>query len=140
MRSQLQWGVIGTGGIAVDFVQALASSRRCRVVDVVGSSAEKSRAFAERWSLPRSSCTLEELVAQPAVDAVYVASPHPLHEAHALAAIRAGKAVLCEKPLTVDAQGTERLIGAAREQRVFLMEAFMYRCHPLLRALLERLS
>jgi len=140
MKDKLQWGVVGTGGIAGDFVQALASSQRCRVVNVVGSSPAKARAFAERWSVPKASATLEELLSDTAVDAVYVASPHPLHEAQALAAIAASKAVLCEKPMTLDAPGTERLIAAARERGVFLMEAFMYRCHPLIRELLGRLS
>jgi predicted dehydrogenase len=137
---QLEWGVIGTGGIAVDFVRALQRSKRCKVVNVVGSSREKGRAFAERWAVPRSSATLEDLLADRDVDAVYVASPHPLHEEHALAAIAARKAVLCEKPMTMDAAGTERLIAAARHQGVFLMEAFMYRCHPIVRELLGRLS
>jgi predicted dehydrogenase len=137
---RLQWGVIGTGGIAADFVQALRHSERCRVVNVVGSSREKGKAFAQRWSLPGSSETLDELLADRDVDAVYVASPHPLHEQQALAAIAARKAVLCEKPMTLDAAGTERLIAAARAQNVFLMEAFMYRCHPSVRQLLDRLS
>jgi predicted dehydrogenase len=140
MKDKLQWGVVGTGGIATDFVQALSLSRRCRVVNVSGSSPDKARAFSERWRLPKASATLDELLADPAVDAVYVASPHPLHEAQAQAAIAAHKAVLCEKPMTLDAAGTERLIAAAREHRVFLMEAFMYRCHPLVRELLARLS
>ncbi len=140
MKDKLQWGVIGTGGIASDFVQALSASQRCRVVNVVGSSADKGRAFAERWRLPRAAGTLEELLADPAVEAVYVASPHPSHEAQALAAIAARKAVLCEKPMTLDAPGTERLVSAAREQGVFLMEAFMYRCHPVVRELLARLG
>jgi predicted dehydrogenase len=139
-RARLQWGVIGTGGIASDFVQALQHSERCRVVNVVGSSREKGKVFAQRWSLSRSSETLEELLADRGVDAVYIASPHPLHEAQAIAAIAARKAVLCEKPMTVDASGTERIIAAARAQGVFLMEAFMYRCHPVVRALLGRLS
>jgi predicted dehydrogenase len=136
----LQWGIVGTGGIAADFAQALGSSRRCRVVNVVGSAPHKARPFAERWSVPKASGTLEELLADPAVQAVYVASPHPAHEAQALAAMAAGKAVLCEKPMTVSAEGTARLIAAARRQRVFLMEAFMYRCHPLIGALVEQLQ
>jgi predicted dehydrogenase len=140
MSEKLQWGVIGTGGIAGDFVQALGASKRCRVVNVVGSSPAKGPAFAARWGLPASSGSLEELLANRDVDAVYVASPHPFHEAQALASIRARKAVLCEKPMTMDAGGTERLIAAAREHGVFLMEAFMYRCHPLIRDLLGRLS
>jgi predicted dehydrogenase len=140
MQSELRWGLIGTGGIASDFAQALRRSNRCRVVNVVGSSPAKARAFAERFALPAHAGDLDALLADPAVDAVYVATPHPAHERQALAAIAAGKHVLCEKPLTVDAGGTARVIDAARARGVFLMEAFMYRCHPLLRTLLSRLK
>lgn len=137
---QLQWGVVGTGGIGADFVQALRHSSKCRVVNVVGSSREKGSAFAERWGVPSSSATLNDLLADPEVDAIYVATPHSQHELPALAALKARKAVLCEKPMTLDVAGTERLIAAARAHGVFLMEAYMYRSHPLLRELLRRLS
>jgi predicted dehydrogenase len=137
MKDKLNWGVIGTGGIASDFAEALVRSQRCRVVNVVGSAPAKSGAFAERWKLPKASATLAELLADPDVDAVYVATPHPAHEAHAVACIQAKKAVLCEKPLTVDANSTGRLIEAARAAKVFLMEAYMYRCHPLTARLIQ---
>lgn len=139
MKEELSWGIIGTGGIAADFAEALKGSARCRVVNVVGSSPEKGRVFAERWSLPESSASLEALLADPTVEAVYVATPHPLHEAQAIQSIRAGKHVLCEKPMTVDAAGAARVIAAADKQGVFLMEAFMYRCHPLIGQLVRRL-
>ena len=140
MKDRLNWGVIGTGGIATDFTQALSSSPRGSVVNVVGSSPEKARAFAERWSVDNSSGSLEELLADARVEAVYVATPHPAHEEQAIACAKAGKHVLCEKPMCVDAEKTERVIAAARENRVFLMEAFMYRCHPLVRALITQLE
>jgi predicted dehydrogenase len=139
MREKLSWGVIGTGGIASDFADALSASERCRIVNVVGSSPPKARAFADRFGVPRAAATLDDLLADPAVDAVYIATPHPSHEAQALASIQAGKAVLCEKPLTCDAASTMRVIEAARLRGVFLMEAFMYRCHPLMRDLVARL-
>lgn len=140
MKPTLDWGVVGTGGIAIAFVDALRRSKRCKVVNVVGSSAEKAQAFSAEWGLPRSSGSLDELLADPKVEAVYIASPHPMHEAQALASIRAKKAVLCEKPLSVDVASTERLIDAARQNGVFLMEAFMYRCHPLMREVASRLK
>jgi predicted dehydrogenase len=140
MKDKLQWGVIGTGGIASDFVEALRCSDRCRVVNVSGSSPEKARAFADKWGVPASSAGVHEMLADRQVQAVYVATPHPAHEAQAMAAIEAGKHVLCEKPMTVDAAGTARVIEAARRRGVFLMEAFMYRCHPLMRELLPRLK
>jgi predicted dehydrogenase len=140
MKDKLAWGVIGTGGIATDFAEALEKSKRCRVVNAVGSSPEKGSAFAARWSLPKSSASLEELLGDAAVEAVYVATPHPLHEAQAIESIRAGKHVLCEKPMTLDAAGAARVIAAAEKHGVFLMEAFMYRCHPLLGELVKRLG
>lgn len=139
MRDKLSWGVIGTGGIATDFAEALVRSDRCRLVNVVGSSPAKASAFADRWKVPRSSATLDDMLADSAVDAVYVATPHPSHQRHALACINAKKAVLCEKPLTLDAASAGELIDAARKAEVFLMEAFMYRCHPLTAELIARI-
>jgi predicted dehydrogenase len=140
MRDKLQWGIVGAGQIAADLALSLERSSRGRIVNVCSSSPEKARAFAERWKLPRAAASLEELCGDPGVDIVYVASPHPMHEAHALAAIAAGKPVLCEKPFTMDAAGAARVVAAARARGVFVMEAFMYRCHPLVRALAERLQ
>jgi predicted dehydrogenase len=139
MKEQLNWGVVGTGGIATDFVEALQLSKRCHVVNVTGSSPEKARAFADRWRLPSAAGSLEEMVADPTLEAVYVASPHPSHEVQALACIEAGKHVLCEKPITMDEKGAARVVDAAKRRGVFLMEAYMYRCHPLMRELVERL-
>src|SRR5678816_986224 len=119
MRDRLLWGVVGTGGIASDFVESLQRSSRCRVVNVSGSSASKARDFATRWSLPASSSSLEEMLSDKNVEAVYVASPHPAHEAQAIACIEAGKHVLCEKPMTVDAAATQRVVDAARTRGGF---------------------
>src|SRR4051812_30420657 len=115
-----RWGVVGTGAIARDFATALAESRRCAIVNVVGSTAGKGASFADRYRVPRASASLPELLADGAVEAVYIATPHPWHEPAALAAIAAGKAVLCEKPMTVDAAGAARLCEAARRRGVFL--------------------
>lgn len=135
----LRWGVVGTGGIATDFCLALTRSTRCRVVHVAGSSPAKARAFATRFGIDASSANLADLLRDPAVDAVYIASPHPCHEQHSIACLEAGKPVLCEKPLAIDAASATRVVAAAQRSGVFLMEAFMYRCHPLLRELVERL-
>ena len=139
MTTKVRYGVIGTGGIAADFCEALRRSARCEVGSVVGSSPEKGAAFAQRFGLPRSARDLNELLSDAAVDVVYVATPHPLHEAQSLACIEMGKHVLCEKPLTIDAPSTERVIAAARRRGIFLLEGYMYRCHPLLAALVERI-
>jgi predicted dehydrogenase len=140
MKDKISFGVIGTGGIAADFCDALAGSTTCEVLSVVGSAPKKGSAFARRFKLPRAAANLNELLSDDDVDVVYVATPHSLHEAQALACIEMGKHVLCEKPLTLDAASAERVIQAARQRRVFLLEGYMYRCHPLLGALLERVQ
>lgn len=140
MKSKVRFGVIGTGGIAADFCEALRGSETCEVVNAVGSSAEKSATFSRRFGLARSAATLKELLGDEGVDVVYVATPHPLHEAQALACIEMGKHVLCEKPLTVDASSTDRVLQAAKQRGVFLLEGYMYRCHPLLASLIERVQ
>jgi len=136
----LAYGVIGTGAIASDFVRALRRSKRCRVVSVCGSTPEKATAFARRFRVPRAARSLEELCSDPALQAVYVASPHPLHEPHALAAIEAGKHVLCEKPLAMSQESARRVIEAARERGTFLMEGYMYRCHPLMHEVIGHIA
>ncbi len=139
MDNKLNWGIIGTGGIATDFAQALTHSAHCTVVSVAGSSPEKGAAFAKQWQLPHSAGSLDELLADDAVQAVYVATPHPLHRDQALACIEAGKHVLCEKPMCVTAADADTVISRAREKGTFLMEAYMYRCHPLMTLLIDKL-
>jgi predicted dehydrogenase len=140
MKETLQWGVVGTGGISTDFANALTKSKRCRIVNVTGLTAEHARAFADKWGIPKTAATLDDLLADKAVEAVYIGTPHPFHEKMALAAIAAGKAVLCEKPLALDAAATANVIEAARKKGVFLMEGYMYRGHPLMRDLITRLQ
>jgi len=137
-QQHLQWGVIGTGAIATDFATALQSSERCRIVNVT-SFPGLAQPFAEKFGIARATDSLEELLADAEVQAVYVATPHPLHEKLALAAIAAGKHVLVEKPMATSAAAAGRIIEAARRRGVFLMEGYMYRCHPLMTELLSRL-
>src|SRR5690606_21203086 len=125
---------------ATDFAQALEHSSRGQVVCVSGSSAAKARAFAERWSIPTAAESIAQLAQHPDVEAVYIATPHPAHEEQALLCIEAGKHVLCEKPLCVDHAKTQRVVDAARKKRVLLLEAYMYRCHPLMQELIRQVK
>ena len=140
MKDTLQWGVIGTGGISSAFAEALTKSKRCRIASVTGLTPELTRAFADKWKIPATTASVDELLADKAVEAVYIGTPHPFHEQMALAAIAAGKPVLCEKPLALDATASARVVEAARKKGVFLMEGYMYRCHPLMRQLVARLQ
>jgi predicted dehydrogenase len=136
MEKKLRWGIIGTGGIARKFARGLAESRTGRLV-AVGSRAEETlRAFLADFPA-RGHASYEALLADPEVEAVYISTPHPSHAMWSIRAAQTGKHILCEKPLTMNAVEAAEVIQAARTAGVFLMEAFMYRCHPQTARLLE---
>jgi predicted dehydrogenase len=140
MRRKLRWGILGTWEIAADFATAVATSDLCSVVNVVGSSASRARQFAERFELPSYASSIAGMLREDGVEAVYIATPNSLHEEQVIAALQAGKHVLCEKPTATCAAGVERILSVARESSGFFMEGMMYRCHPLLPTLIEQLS
>lgn len=132
----LRWGLLGAAGITD---RALAPALRAAGHDlaVVGArSLERARAFAERHGVRAAVGSYDEVLAGD-VDAVYVALPNDLHEPWSVAALRAGKHVLCEKPLALDAAGAARVAAAADEGGRLAMEAVMTRFHPRTRALLD---
>jgi predicted dehydrogenase len=130
MSEHLRWGVIGTGGIAGTFTADLAHTESGRMVAVGSRSLESAVRFGERYGVPRRHGSYEELCADPEVDVVYVATPHPMHHAGALMALRAGKAVLVEKAFTMDAAQARELVAVARDAGLFLMEAMWTRFLP----------
>ena len=126
----VKWGIIGTGWIAHQFVTDLAHASN-GVAYAVGSRSQKSAdEFAHNHGVSRAYPTYEELVNDPDVDAVYIGTPHPFHKDNALLALRAGKAVLCEKPFTVNRGELEEVVSYAREHKLFLMEAMWSRYIP----------
>jgi len=128
--SGLRWGIVGTGGIAHAFATDLALTDSGRVVAVGSRSREAADRFGERFGVARRHVGTEALAADPSVEAVYVATPHPRHHPDALAAIAAGKAVLVEKPFTMTAAEAREVVAAARERGVFAMEAMWTRFLP----------
>ncbi|MFC4553729.1 Gfo/Idh/MocA family protein [Georgenia faecalis] len=126
----LRWGIIGTGGIAGHFVRQVRPRTRQEIVAVGSRTADRAAAFAAEHEIGRSYGSYAELVADPGVDVVYVASPHSEHRAHALLAIEAGKHVLVEKAFTRSAAEAEEVFAAARERGVFVMEAMWTRFLP----------
>ena len=120
----LRWGVLGPGWIAERFVPSVQRHTRQEIVAVGGRDPAKTQAFADRWRIATAHPGTEALVGDPAVDAIYVATPHHQHFPCALAAIEAGKHVLVEKPLALNAAEARKLAEAALAQRVFLMEAY----------------
>ena len=137
----MNWGILGTGGIAQLFAQGLAASQTGRLVAVGSRTRDAAQAFGATYAVEAAHChaSYEDLLADPAVEVVYIALPNHLHAAWTIAAADAGKHILCEKPLTVQHAEAVQVIEAVRRHDVFLMEAFMYRCHPQTARLTELL-
>lgn len=133
----IRWGILGSGRIAAEFAQGLVQAEGA-VLAAVGSRAKGSaERFAAAHGALRAHGSYADLVADHAVDAVYVATPHVRHRDDCLLVIEAGKAVLCEKPFTIDAAQAEEVAAAARAKGVFCMEAMWMRFIPAVRRALE---
>jgi predicted dehydrogenase len=129
--TRLRWGVLSTASIArTKVIPGLRRSERGEVVAIASRDATLAERVASQLDIPTAHGSYESLLADPTVDAVYIPLPNHLHAAWTIAAVRAGKHVLCEKPLAMTATDAERMVAAAEEADVVLMEAFMYRHHP----------
>ncbi|MFJ5834908.1 Gfo/Idh/MocA family protein [Streptomyces sp. NPDC093089] len=137
MGEAVRWGILATGGIAERFTTDLLTLDGAEVVAVASRTEASARAFADRFGIPRAYGEWAGLFADEDVDVVYVATPHHAHRAAAGLALEAGKAVLCEKALTLNAREAAELVGLARDRGLFLMEAMWMYCNPLIRRLVE---
>lgn len=137
---RLRWGILGTGGIAARFAADLALSGVGRVVAVGSRTDGAAERFANRFDVAARHGSYEALVDDGDVDAVYVATPHPFHHANAMLALEAGKAVLVEKPFTMNADEARDLVVTARARGLYLMEAMWTRFLPHVAKLRELLA
>jgi predicted dehydrogenase len=126
----IRWGVVGPGRIAEGVVADLALVEGARAVAVASRSLDRARAFAGRHGIERAYGSYAEILADPDVDVLYVATPHPQHHAVAVAALRAGKALLVEKAFTATTAGATEVGELARETGLFAMEAMWTRFQP----------
>lgn len=126
----IKWGILGTGLIASTFARDLNFAGNTEKTAVGSRTKESAAKFAEEHGVSRAYGSYEELVQDPDVDAIYVATPHPFHKDNVLACLRAGKAVLCEKPFTINSEELEEIIQVARDRKLFLMEAMWTRFLP----------
>ena len=139
--SPVRWGILATGKIAHSFAADLALVPD-NVLAAVGSrSAASARAFAEQYSSQaapvRAHPSYADLVADPDIDVIYVATPHGRHEVDVMLCFDAGKAVLCEKALTLETSSTESLVAEARRRGLFFAEAMWMRTNPNIRRVVE---
>jgi predicted dehydrogenase len=137
-RPPVRWGILATGRIARSFADNLREVPGAEIAAVGSRSLESAEAFAKTYAA-RAHASYEDLVADPDVDVVYIATPHSFHLDNARMAFDAGKHVLCERPLTLNLGEAEAMVAAAREAGLFLMEAMWMACHPVIRAVLEGL-
>jgi predicted dehydrogenase len=127
MPTSLRWGLLGTARINRSLMPAIRAGERSTLVAVASRDQARADAYAREWNIPRAFGSYEALVADPGVDAVYVPLPNHLHVDWTVASARAGKHVLCEKPLALDTAGVDRIADAGRTHKVAIAEAFMYR-------------
>ncbi len=134
---KVNWGILSTGVIAREFAEALKYTKTGKLLAVASRARASASNFAEEFKIPLAYGSYQALLDDPEVEAVYIATPHPYHAEWSIRAARAGKHVLCEKPLTMNFREAREVVMAAKANRVFLMEAFMYRCHPQTARLVE---
>lgn len=136
MSSRLKWGILGTGNIAKKFAAALPESETGQLVAAGSRGLESAQAFADEFG-GRAVAGYQALVEDEEVEAVYLALPNGLHKDWSIAAMRADKDVLCEKPIAMNAADAELMFAVAEETGRTLIEAFMYRAHAQSEKLVE---
>jgi predicted dehydrogenase len=140
VTSEIRWGVVGPGRIAEKVVEDFAVVGGARLVAVASRSLDRAQDFARRHGIERAHGSYAALLADPDVDVLYVATPHPQHHAIALGALRAGKGVLVEKAFTATVAGAREVAELSRETGVFAMEAMWTRFQPAVVRLRELIA
>jgi predicted dehydrogenase len=132
VAQKFRWGIISTGYIADLFAKGLQAIPDAELLAVGSRSQATADEFGKRFNVPHCYASYEEVANDPDVDAVYIGTPHPFHKDNTLMCLRAGKAVLCEKPFAINMREAEEMVRLAREKRLFLMEAMWTRFFPLM--------
>jgi D-xylose 1-dehydrogenase (NADP+, D-xylono-1,5-lactone-forming) len=127
----IRWGILGTARINRRVIPAMRLARRSELVAIASRDRKRAATYAREWSIPRTAAGYHTLLGDPGIDAVYIPLPNTDHVRWTLAAIAAGKHVLCEKPLALDSADVDRIATAASAANVVVEEGFMYRHEPL---------
>jgi dihydrodiol dehydrogenase / D-xylose 1-dehydrogenase (NADP) len=140
MTDKIRWGILSTGWIAKKFAEGLSVLPDAEIVAVGSRAQETADAFGDEYGVPHRHASYEALVGDQDVDVIYIGTPHPFHKDNAILSLEAGKAVLLEKPFTINAGEAEEVIALAREKGLFLMEAMWSRYIPIIVKLRELLA
>ena len=128
MKNQLNWGILGTAKIAEkSLIPAFHASKLNNLMAVASRSITKAQEFALSNEIPQTADSYEALLDDKAIDAVYIPLPNSLHHPWTIAALQAGKHVLCEKPMALNAEQARQMVSLAEESKLVLMEDYMYR-------------
>ena len=130
MQQIIRWGILGTGVIAHKFAAALRDVPGAKLAAVASRTSGNAQAFGKHIGVSRCHGSYQELADDAEVDVIYVATPHPQHAENTLMCLQAGKAVLCEKPFTMNLREARAAIELARQKNLFLMEAMWTRFLP----------
>ena len=136
MKKKIKWGILSTGHISNKFAIALALLPEAELVAVASRDLETAIRFAEKHNIPKAYGSYDELANDPEIEVVYIGTPHTFHLENAVMCMRKGKAVLCEKALTINATEAKEMVRVAKEENVFLMEAMITRHIPLIKKVL----
>ena len=134
---RVNWGIVGTGNIATQFAQGLQLVEHAQITAVASRSIDSAKAFAKTFDIPKCYGSYEDMAKDPELDIIYIGTPHPQHYENVMLFLEAGFAVICEKPLGVNAAQTEKMIAKAREKNVFFMEGMWTRFFPAFQKALE---
>lgn len=126
----LKWGLISTARINRALIKPLRASERNELVAVASRTQESADNYAAEWDIPRAFGSYQAMLDDPGIDVVYNSLPNSLHSEWTVKALKAGKHVLCEKPLATSLEDVDAMLAAAQESGCYLTEAFMYRHHP----------
>jgi predicted dehydrogenase len=130
MSNIYKWGILGPGKIAHEFARALSVTEQGKLWGVASRSMEKAQNFADQYAAPMVYASYDELIEDPEIDVIYIATPHHLHYPLSRTCIEKGKAVLCEKPIAINAKQFSSLSELAQDKNVFYMDALWTRFLP----------
>ena len=136
----VNWGFIGTGGMAGIMAVAMKKLSNCQISAVVGTNQAKAKTFADNFRIPFYTDQISQVLQMPQIDLIYVATQHPFHFQIAKAALQNNKHVLCEKPMTMRPEENVELNTIAKANNVLLLEGYMYRFHPQTKLLVDLLQ
>jgi predicted dehydrogenase len=140
METKIRWGIVGPGKIATKFVSDLSLVDDAELTGVASRNLGRAKAFAEEYNIPYAFGSYDELFQSDVVDVLYIATPHNFHKDLAIAAMKNGKHVLCEKPMGISRAEVEEMVAVAKANNVFLMEALWSRFNPTIQQVKDKVE